>query len=303
MNAKVSLSQYNLHMEPIGQVDVKSNHESERFQINLTSSTEIGPRKHNNDLAITESNCFGVIDGSGDTPDAINASRTIKEVILGGMKDKTFTSGVECLAAANELILQAQRECQDIGQGACISFGIPFTEGGKQKLLIVNAGDARANLITSSGDVFQTLDNNLGVRQAITEVNGQKTLSATVATIQEAYAAQAAMDMYSQREGKRDWFGRQIKPDEVTSLRMENRHRVIGEVGNVSGKPDIEPYILEVNKGDTVVFTTDGATQRLSVKTMKDVLSKGGGAKEMLNHNNVKGNPATDNSTVVVARI
>jgi serine/threonine protein phosphatase PrpC len=242
--------------------------------------------------SITEPYCFGVIDGSGGEPEAGAAALQIRDILTKGLKDDVFTTREGCIAKVKDLMEDAQRLCHELNQGACVSLAIPYQDNGKQHVLIVNVGDSRATRIGADGSVSATLDNNTATRYPVVKrENGSLDFSTrTELSSRDAYEVQARMDMFSQR-------------DPETEFRMKNRRYVLGELGEITGAPEISMHSLEVNKGDTFVFTTDGATQRLPVGTMKDVLSKGGGAKEMLDHNKVKGNPATDNSTVVVARI
>gem|GEM_PF-3242336 len=288
-------------MEPHGAGFERSHqNETEKSPIKISAATEIGPRNSNNDVAVVEPYCIGVIDGSGDGAGVGEAAKKIQQIMVDGLRDRDFTSKNECLVEVNSLLMDAQKACSDSQQGACVSFGVPFSEGGKRRLLIVNAGDARATIINGRGEVFQTLDNNQGVRQKVVNENGKLILSATEADTEEAYKAQATMDRYSHGEGPKGIFGGKLNPDPETSLRLQYRNKVIGEIGSADGAPAIETYIFDISEGDTVVFTTDGATQRISTTTMKDVISRGG-ATEMLKHKKVKNIPAHDNCTVVVA--
>lgn len=291
------------YMEPheVGFEGSRQN-ETEKNQINISAATEIGPRNSNNDVAVVNPDCIGVIDGSGDGAGVSEAANTIQQIMVDGLRGREFASENECLIEVNNLLMEAQKACSEAQKGACVSFGVPFSEGGRRRLLIVNAGDARATFIGGDGKVFQTLDNNQGVRQKVVNEKGKLILSATEADPRTAYNAQATMDKYAHGEGPKGMFGRKLNPDPETALRLQNRNKVIGEIGSADGAPAIETYLFDINEGDTVVFTTDGATQRISTATMKEVLKNNGGAAEMLAHKNVKALPAHDNSTVVVAR-
>lgn len=295
------------YMEPHG-VGFEGSHqnETETNPIKISTATEIGPKRFNNDVAVDSPDCLGVIDGSGTKQEAGALAVNISALLKEGLSGQDFTSKDECIRQVDELLKKAQEISHEAGEGACVSIGVPFYEEGKRKLLIVNAGDSRATLIRKDGSVNSTLDNTVANKyKVVTRPNEKLDFSATeLLSVEEAYSVQAEMDMFSHNEAptKGAIFKKRVAPSPEIAYRMSSRNHVLGEIGEVTNNPEISRHVIDIEEGDTVVFTTDGATQRISTTTMKDVISRGGGASEMLAHKNVKALPAHDNSTVVVAK-